>query len=89
MLRLAWAWSLSLSGQEHRPRLLSWAPRPSPSGVPTPRCGHTPSAIRAVHGLESTVNAKQCTHQEAQDSRKKKCTVNLFKTTATNTHKEK
>lgn len=47
MLDLAWVWSLSLSGQEHRPRLLTWA-LPHPSSVPTPRRGHTPSAIRTV-----------------------------------------
>ena len=35
MLDLAWVWSLSLSGQEHRPRLLTWAP-PIPPVSPLP-----------------------------------------------------
>lgn len=87
MLRLAWAWSCSLSGQEHRLSFSAGLPTPSPHVSPTPRCGHTPSAIRAVRGLESHCERKAVHSPGGTRLSKKKCTVNLFKTTATNTHK--
>lgn len=90
MLDLAWVWSLSLSDQEHRPRLLTWAPHPYPSGVPTPRRGHTPSAIRTVRRRGEYCESKPV-HLPGGTRllKKKKCTVNIFKTTATNTKRNK
>ena len=90
MLNLAWVRSLSLLDQEHRPRLLTWAPRPHPSSVPTPRRGHTPSAIRTVRRRGEDCESKPV-HLPGGTRllKKKKCTVNLFKTTATNTKRNK